>query len=94
MKATNHNQKAVDDNDCYQMDKKMMIQMRRQGERWNKIDMKMERFLIKLKEEGTMMMMMMDMMIVMIVMVVMIAMMMMMITMMIIFYRKVSYEIR
>jgi len=35
-----------------------MIQMMRQGERWNKIDMKMERFLMKLKKEGMMMMMM------------------------------------
>ena len=34
------------------MDKKIMIQMMRQGERWNKIDMKMERFLMKLKKEG------------------------------------------
>jgi hypothetical protein len=41
------------------MDKKIMIQMMRQGERWNKIDMKMERFLMKLKKEGMMMMMMM-----------------------------------
>jgi hypothetical protein len=40
------------------MDKKIMIQMMRQGERWNKIDMKMERFLMKLKKEGMMMMMM------------------------------------
>ena len=39
-----------------------MIQMMRQGERWNKIDMKMERFLMKLKKEGMMMMMMMMMM--------------------------------
>jgi len=44
------------------MDKKIMIQMMRQGERWNKIDIKMERFLMKLKKEGMMMMMMMLMM--------------------------------
>jgi len=44
------------------MDKKIMIQMMRQGERWNKIDMKMERFLMKLKKEGMMMMMLMMMM--------------------------------
>jgi hypothetical protein len=35
-----------------------MIQMMRQGERWNKIDMKMERFLMKLKKEGMIYMMM------------------------------------